>query len=177
MLNRARHKAGGARDEWEAMSVGLLARHRHYGLPLHAEKGKPSARDQLGGSVVGRMVMQQELSRVQGDVAAEYLKVIVAYRRAIGAPPLPGAIRLGAVSGRGAGEPENVEVTHGAVERYDKMMEALAECQSSIANRGRNIYAALDFMVVRDEIHAHMVGDVRVALNALARHFRIGDLG
>jgi hypothetical protein len=43
--------------------------------------------------------------------------------------------------------------------------------QMLFANRGRNLIAALDYIVSRNEIHWHMVGDCRLALNALAHHF------
>ena len=47
---------------------------------------------------------------------------------------------------------------------------AIRHAQNILGNRG-NLYAAIDLCVIKEiELH-HMVGDVRLVLNALARHY------
>jgi hypothetical protein len=40
-----------------------------------------------------------------------------------------------------------------------------------LLNRGTNLVAALDYCVLRDEGYEHLLGDLRVALNVLRRHY------
>lgn len=181
---RARRNAEADEAQWEAMSVGMEARHRLYGLaypasPRSAEpaRKRPHVLDQRAGSVIGRMAMQGEISAAQYDAAVRYAEDVHNYRRAISAPRIPGAVDLNAIRGGGVDNAEHVEFSRRAIRRYcgddgrGGILGALRECQGSIANRGSNLAAALDYFVLRDEFHAHMIPWLRIALNCLSRHY------
>jgi hypothetical protein len=55
---------------------------------------------------------------------------------------------------------------------YDKVRDAIQEAQG--LSRTANLWAALDFCVLRDMEMPHMIGDLRMLLNAMNRHYRKG---
>lgn len=187
-FEKARVKAKGDREQWNTMSTALMARNRMYGLPFHAEKQagqkpRPTAHDQNAGSLVGRMVMQGELSRSQGDAAFRYCEDVDNYRKAISAPKIPGAVNLNAVRGASADNADHEAFVRRATLRYLGDRErgitgsrgAVSACQCEPSNRGSNLFAALDYMVLRDEYFKHMMGDLRIGLNALVKFYRFVD--
>ncbi|MET3560872.1 hypothetical protein ABID39_001588, partial [Bartonella japonica] len=56
-----------------------------------------------------------------------------------------------------------------ATERFINMQEALREAQCLY--RQYNLYAALQYLVIEDQILPYLVNSLRVALNALQKHF------
>jgi hypothetical protein len=185
---RARKNAQADAESWDAMSVAMQARRSQYGLayppaPNASDevKRRPHVLDQRAGSVVGRLSIQGEISPAQYDAALKYAEDIDNYRKAISAPRIPGAVDLNAVRGNGVDNAERVEFVARAVRRYcgekrgerweGGVLNALRECQSSIANRGENLMAALDYFILRDEDHKHMLPWLRTALNCLSRHY------
>lgn len=161
----SRTKARIDTEEWDAMYVALSARWRVHGIPLK------EVRNQMAGSFIGRLCLNGELTRLQWDAAQTWLEQRQAYHHAIAAPREVGAIDINAVHGRGGAENEARSIK--AVKDWDKMEKAVRECQSQIGNRG-NLFAALDLCVARDNFLPHMVGDLRTALNAIARHCKLG---
>jgi len=155
-------------EEWEAMATAIMARWRVHGVPMS------QVRDQMAGSYIGRLCLSGELSRVQYDAGMAYLAERHDYHVAIAAPKQMGAVDLNAVHGRNNGE--NVARSVAAVERYEGtdttpgIIGAIRQAQEELGNTA-NLWAAIDLCLIRDVELPHMVGDLRLVLNALARHF------
>lgn len=143
----------------------ILLRMKMYGL------SEQDARDQKAATFVGRMNLTDKkslISNAQYDAAVEFLAIYDKYKRAISAPDA--LKQSGGVTGGASGE-DYERWCSGAKARYNAAIEAIRVEQGLHENRGSNLYAALDYIVCRDEQHWHMVGDARLALNALAHHF------
>ena len=151
-------------EQRAAMSTVIEARQRLFGL---SEK---DAKEGTAGSVVGRLVHARVLRRDQYDAAKRYLEVRNSYQRAIGAPPdfteprdaLPSSI-----------DPEKAwrSFCGHARRAHDAMMGVLRDLMAS--ERSPAPLSALDVIVVRDIHEANLIGPLRLALNALGRHFGI----
>lgn len=158
------------REERETLSVGLEARARVFGLDSSV------VRDQMAGSVVGRLCLTKEISRAQYDAAQSWLGDVRAYRQAINAPRVPGAVDLNAIRG------DSTEAESEAwVRRITRRMEAARAAANEAIRREQeihgnraNLWAALDLIVGQDQMHAHLLGDLKLALNALAHHYGHG---
>ncbi len=143
----------------------ILLRMKMFGL---SEK---DARDQKAATFIGRLNLTDKkslISNAQYDAAVAFLEVYDKYKRAIGAPDA--SKQSGGVGGGEATE-DYARWCQAAKTKYDAAIEAIRVEQGIYENRGANLYAALDYLVCRDEQHWHMVGDCRLALNALAHHF------
>ncbi len=151
-----------AADAYQENLDPIQTRMRLFGL---SEK---DARDQKASTFVGRLQLTKAISQAQYDAAQEWLSVREKYQRAIKSPD---ALRS-SHGGGDAGESETyANWCAGAISRYDAAVKAIETEQAIIENRGRALYAGLDYLVNRDEMHWHLVGDCRLALNALAHHF------
>lgn len=137
------------------------------------------ARDQKAGTFIGRMNLMDKkslISNAQYDAAVEYIRIYEQYKRAISAPD---ALKQSGGTSGAAGSEEYERWCQKSIEAYmgpkrdglGGVMGAIRLEQGIHENRGCNLYAALDYLVCRDEQHWHMVGDCRIALNALAHHF------
>jgi hypothetical protein len=153
-------------DERAARKIGMEARERVHGL-----KAKDLL-DQNAGSFVGRLHITGEISMQQCEAAKEYLRVYQDMQAAIGGPKPSGAVNLNAT--KGLPGPENVQRAMQAREDWEKALTALQNRQNELRG-GASLIAALDYCVLRDGEYPHMVGWLREGLNALARHFKIGD--
>lgn len=151
-------------DHGPADVVALEARRRIFGL------SGDTAKDQKAGTFIGRLNLlgrESGLSNSQYDAAVEYLELRAAYLRAISAP---GRVTDGDV-GSGSSRPDEYEQwVRDTVEAYEKCRKAIQEAQND--NRGANMWAALDLCVIQDQDLPHMIGDLRLLCNALARFFR-----
>lgn len=149
-------------EAWEAMHVAIQARVRVYGVPLDRAKG------QNAGSFVGRLKDERHLSDAQFDAAQTYMSERLSYLRAISAPPEMDAVDLNRVKGRASGL--NIERDQRAVARYEATLKAIQAAQNVLGNTA-TLFAALDLCVVRDMQMYRLLGDLRLALNALAKHY------
>ncbi|MEO9297581.1 hypothetical protein [Devosia alba] len=143
----------------------ILRRMKMFGL---SEK---DARDQKAATFIGRLNLTDKkalISNAQYDAAISFLEVYDKYKRAIGAPD---ALKQSGGVGSGDNTEDYARWCQNAKARYNAAMMAIRDEQEVLTNRGANLYAALDYIVCRDEQHWHMVGDCRLALNALAHHF------
>lgn len=154
------------KEERETLRPGIEARNRHYGYDAKA------AKDQLAGSFVGRLRMGGEISEQQLQAAQRYFEIYHEMQIAVGGPKPSGAVNINAT--KGAPGPENVERSVKALKEWRAAIEAVQERQNQVRGGGA-LVAALDYCVLRDGEHIHMLGWLREALNALARHFQIGD--
>lgn len=149
----------------------IETRQRLFGL---SEK---DARDQKAATVLGRLYLTGELGKKPGcdamwDAAQDLLRLRDAYLRAIKAPD---ALKNATGSGGGVDETERYATwCRQAIARYEACMAAVVAENAIHANRGANLVAAIDYLVFRDANLPHMVGDVRIALNAVAHHLTAG---
>lgn len=165
LSRRTEHKQERRRvDEQVMMSVAKDARVRLWGVSYDL------AGTAHAGSVVGRLVLMDRLTQEQADVAQHVQGIYERYRRAIDAPPRPGAVDLNRVHGLGTGNDMSPEQCAVARKAWADVQTILLE--ANMFNRASNLFAAMDYLVLRDEYHPHMVGDLRLALNALGRYYR-----
>jgi hypothetical protein len=125
-------------------------------------------RDQMAGSYIGRLCLCGEITHQQFDAAQAYLADRRDYHMAIDAPKQMGAVDLNAVHGRNHGE--NVKRSQQSVAKFKAAEAAIRNAQTNLGNMG-NLYAAVSLCIINDGELRHMVGDVRLVLNALARHY------
>lgn len=154
------------KEERETLRTGIEARNRHYGMDAK------TAKDQMAGTFVGRLAMSGEISAQQYEAATRYSEVYYGMQVAVGGPKPSGAVNLNAT--KGLPGPENVERSQKAMQDWRSAEKAIQDRQNELRGQGA-IYAALDYCVIRDEEQLHMLGWLREGLNALARHFQIGD--
>lgn len=157
-----------AAQVFENQRVVLEARARHTGLPAYKvalnEAGKPNA-----GTVHGIMCLRGDLSREQWDAAEWYIGKRQAWLRAIASP----GQAVGALSGGGEfDEARHADWCAHARATWESVMACIQ--QASTETRSP-IAAALDVFLVRDHHVEHMVGDLRVGLNAIHRRFLAGQ--
>lgn len=151
------------RDERDTIATGVEARQRVLGV------SPANSRDQMAGSFVGRLYLQRSLLRVQYEAAMSWLEDAEGYMWAMGSPRTPGAVNLNAVRG-GASKAENIGAARNAFNRYERALKAVTEKQIELRGTA-NLYGALSICVVQDRPVEHLVGDLRLALNALAKHY------
>jgi hypothetical protein len=159
--------------ERDAIEPGLAARVRIWGV-------KPSdSRSQMAGSFVGRLCLSGEISRAQYDALLAYQDDCVAYRQAIDSPRgSPSAVNLNATHGRSRSPADDEQFVARATERYigsDKkggVCRAIQDKQCEVGMTA-NLWAALSLCVMEDKDLPHMVGELRVAANALGKHYKL----
>lgn len=154
-------------DERETLRPGVEARMRLHGLEPEV------SRDQRAGSFIGRLCMGGEIDTRQYEAAQMYLEDHRNNLMAIRAPRDPSGVDLNRVQG-GSVDGENVEFYRRATTRWRDALKAVQERQNELRGGGALI-AALDTCLVRDAECHHMVGWLREGLNALARHYGVGE--
>jgi hypothetical protein len=162
--------------EREAMATALSARSRHYGVTMRQE------RDERLGSSLGRLFFMHLISEPQYDAATRFSSLYRAHHAIIGLPtPEPRSITAimiaaGFLGGVATTDP-NEETVEKLRERYDAATNALDQCDRDhrMAN-GRRPSLLLYRVACADEDTTLWpecdLGNLRVALNALARLFR-----
>lgn len=144
----------------------ILTRMRMFGFT------ETEARDQKAESYIGRLYLTGQLGKkpysdFMWDASQAYREAYEHYQRAVKSPD---ALRSSG-GGGDQGESETYDRwCRSAVARWDSLKRAISNEQCTFVNRGTNLLAALDYIVLRNQEHLHMVGDVRVALNAVAHH-------
>lgn len=163
----ARNIEGLDKEERETIATGISARERLWKLDPKV------SRDQMAGSFVGRLRLQGDLSQIQYEAAITWQDDVRAYGIARNSPPDASAIDLNRVQGLGSGTEKPAQARR-AVRRYEDAREAVQAAQNAMHGRAA-LFAALSYIVERDVWLSHLVGDLRLALNALAQHYRIGN--
>lgn len=153
-------------DYGPADVVAIDARMRHTGL------SREKARDQKAETFIGYLNLigpRDGLSDSQYSAAINFLNLRTAYWRSIKAPGV-------ALDGENTGTPSDVispeyeDWVADVKEVYGNCRRAIQDSQNE--NRGSNLWAALDLCVVEDQRLFHMIGDVRIVCNALAKFFQ-----
>lgn len=117
-------------------------------------------------TVLGRLKLVEVISPEQYDAARRYQETRVRYQRAIGATPDYDEPAPDVWDRTGA---DPVEWAANARERHAEMMAVLADLCQEIRSPAPK--AALDVIVHRDIEMPELNGALRLALNALDRHF------
>jgi len=145
-----------------ADKLALEARARQLGVSVR------QARDPRLGSYIGRLVIlgaeHGGLSEAQYGAALRFLEVRNNWLRAIGSTAAHYEERVASSE-----DDSQEEAVKRDKARYEAMMKALQEAQFD--NRQENLGAALQYLVIDDLELPYMIGTLRVALNALSRHF------
>lgn len=150
----------------EAQSVVIAARMRHTGLSEEAvsinHAGRPNA-----GTVHGIMYLRGELSRLQFEAAEWYIGKRAAWLRAVDAPG-----QHTGPSSRGEFDPDrHAEFCAQAIKAWQTVLDCI---QDASTETRAPLASALDVILVRQQHMDHMVGDLRIALNAIHRRFLQG---
>ena len=161
----ARGLEGMDQEQRATLAVGLEARERVFGVaPQHS-------RDQKAGTAIGRFCLTGRITQPQYDAAMAFLESYHRNLLAIDAPKMPGAVNLNATRGRPVGVENVAQLTRWRQE-HAAALAAIQSKQIEIGMLG-NLYGSLYAMLIRDTELDHLLGDVRVALNALVRHYRL----
>ncbi|WP_455466924.1 hypothetical protein [Bartonella sp. B39] len=138
--------------------LAIEMRAKRFGLTIE------DAKNPLAGTYIGRLCLQGALTRDQYDAAQKYLEVRNNYLCSKG---LPGAIydEMPTTSDEAARK-KWVEF---ATKQFFNMQEVIKETQHLY--RQHNFYAALQYLVIEDQELPYLVNSLRIALNALLKHF------
>lgn len=145
--------------------LALQARAFHTGLTLEQAKD-PRAETYLGRlAIFGR---GDGLSRDQYEAAQQFLQLRNEYQRSLLSP---GAYYEATGIRLQADNMAEYEAWAARVKkRYSGALKAVQEAQ--IDNGRENLYAALQYVIIEDLELPYLLGAVRMALNALHRHFK-----
>lgn len=144
------------------MSVAKAARVRiHKVAPEHAGTD-------LAASVVGRLYLNGDLEPEQLGAARLFADTYATYQRVMDSPRPPKAINIGGASGP---EPRDVspEYAQRARSQWGTITGVLQAANN--AHRSATIYAACDYIVLRDLELPHLIADMRLGLNAIAQSY------
>lgn len=158
----ARRKLAWDAAAQDAVSTVMEARQRLYGL------SETDARDQKAGSFIGRLYMSKELSRSQYEALCMYGESAYANASITPGPKPDTAFDPNRVVG--ISWEENEARDKAIRERHRKAQAAVQEKQNELRLTA-NLFSALYECVQRDREVYHMIGDLRAAANALARHY------
>lgn len=154
--------------EAEAKSVVLAARRRHGAKEEYLDlndAGRPN-----WGTVHGRMYLEDPdtFTRDHWQAAEWYIGKRIAWLRSIKAPcdEVPPHFATGQTD-----EDAYADWCKATGEMWSEIMDCLQE--ASTMNRSP-VIAAFDVILIRSQYVEHMVGDLRVGLNAIHRRFLAG---
>lgn len=156
-----------AKDSYVDNAAGFALRMRVFGL------SEADARDQKAATYVGRLCLlgrketTDGITEAQYEAAMAYREAYEAFQRAVKSPD---ALRTGVGGASGPEAPEYAQWCQRQIEKWDGIKKAVQLEQGYHENRGANMWAALDYLVGRDEQHPHMIGDLRLGLNAIGHH-------
>ncbi|WP_323015813.1 hypothetical protein [Devosia sp.] len=156
-----------AKSAYSENADGIALRMKVFGLT------EQDARDQKAATYVGRLCLAGRRNNADGITDAQYEAALVwreAYENFQRAVKSPDALRTG-VGGGDQGESEDyARWCKAAIARWKGIEDAVRLEQGYHENRGANMWAALDYLVGRDQQLPHMIGDLRLALNAIGHH-------
>ncbi len=159
-----------AASSYNENAEAIALRQRMFGL---SEK---DARDQKAASYVGRLCLAGRkhnadgITEAQYETAQEYLKAYEAFQRAVKSPD---ALRTGVGGGDAPESEDYARWCQVKIAQFEAIKKAIRDEQCLHHNRGANLFAALDYLLVRDQQLPHMIGDLRLALNAIGHHMGI----
>jgi len=150
-----RNKAAWGAVAQDNVSVALEARQRLFGL------SEDDARGQHGGTFIGRLCIAKEITQGQYEALCRWEVSARANSSVIGGPMSDTAFDPNRVSGR-AGDPSDA---------YQDRIRTQHREAEAVLQAGQ--FAVLYECVQRDRENYRLVGYLRDAANALARHYGI----
>lgn len=117
------------------------------------------------GTVIGRLKLSREISEQQHGALQRFGELAARYRTVMCVPD-----SLKKTSGGGV---MSIPDDASEIEVRGKWRDATRAVQDANTYHPGNLMAALQVMVIRDEFHEHLVGDTRIAANALVRYYGI----
>ncbi len=158
-----------AREGGEAPDVLMRSnRVRMFGVMLSDKQKKEmlvAAGDKEYGTVIGRLLKSEEITDPQYKALQRFGDLAERYRATMCVPDSLKKTSGGSVM-RIPDELSEIETR----EKWKVITRVINEAQFHYSG---NLMAALTFIVSRDEFHEHLIGDARVAANALVRHYKI----
>uniref|UniRef100_UPI0035D0BB6D hypothetical protein n=1 Tax=Bartonella sp. MM55XZML TaxID=3243552 RepID=UPI0035D0BB6D len=138
--------------------LAIEMRAKRFGLTIE------DAKNPLSATYIGRLYLQGVINQDQYDAAQKYLEVKNNY---LCAKALPNAIydEMPTTSDNGAREKWVQKATQHLLAVKDVVQEA--QC----LHRQYNLHAALQYLVIEDQSLPRLVLSLRIALNALHKHF------
>ncbi len=162
--------------EKEIMETAIEARQRHYGVTAK------QARDGRLGTAFGRLALQGTITTAQYEAGREFGELYRRHHLVVGLPlPSPrsiaGLLVSGGVFGGSSGEPD-AEAVERLRRRFDAATDALDQCDRDHRfSSGRRPALLIYRVICVDEDTklwtADDLGNLRLALNALVRVFRL----
>ena len=162
--------------EMDAMSVALDARRRHFGVTAK------QAKDERLGTALGRLAFRELISETQYQAGVAFGQLYRDHHATVGLPsPSPrsvaGLLINEGIFGASPSEPV-LEVIDKLKRRFGDATDALDACDREHRMSGGRRPSLLVYRVIcSDEDAMHWpeedIGNLRVALNALARLFRL----
>jgi hypothetical protein len=158
-----------ARNPEEAPDL-LMRRKRleMYGVKLSDTKQNEfltKAGAQEFGTVIGRLNKSGEVSDEQFRALQRFGEQATRYRSVMGVPD-----SLKKTAGGGV---MRIPDDESEIEVRRKWADTTRAIQDANTYHNGNLMAALQFTVIRDEFHEQLIGDCRLAANALVRHYGI----
>lgn len=156
-----------AKDAYNEHAEGIALRQRVFGL------SEQDARDQKAATYIGRLCLAGRKNTTEGitesqyEASQAYLRAYEAFQRALKSPD---ALRTGEGVGVAMESEDYAEWCKKKIKEFEKIKDAVKAEQSLHRNRGANMFAAIDLILHRDETMPHLVGDLRLALNAIGHH-------
>ncbi|AQX20220.1 hypothetical protein [Bartonella sp. WD16.2] len=136
----------------------LEMRAKRYGASIQ------DAKNPLMGTYVGRLyLLEKKINQDQYDASQQYIQVRNDYWCAKG---FPGAIYD--ETPISSDDRERDKWVETATDRYEAMQEVIREAQ--VLHRRYNLHDALEHLVIEDQQLPHLVGSLRMALNALHKY-------
>lgn len=168
---RTRHET-----ERDAMSTVIEARRRHFGVTAK------QAKDERLGTALGRLAFRELISETQYQAGVAFAELYQQHHAVFGLPsPSPrsvaGLLINEGIFGSSPSEPA-LEVIEKLKRRFGDATDALDVCdREQRMSRGRRPTLLIYRLICTDEEALHWpeedIGNLRVALNALVRVFRL----
>ncbi len=132
------------------------------------------ARDQKAASFVGYLSIigpADGLSREQYEAAVAFQALYRQYQRTIKSP---GALYdPNAMGGEGLDPDAYTDWVKRIGQRYNDARKAIHDAQFD--HKHENLWAAVDYVLMRDQPVHHLIGATRLVCNSLVRYFKIGE--
>jgi hypothetical protein len=165
-----------AETEKDVMETAIEARQRHHGVTAK------QAKDERLGTAFGRLAWQGMITTAQYEAGREFGELYRRHHMVMGLPlPSPrsiaGLLVSGGVFGGSSGEPDAALVER-LRRRFDAATDALDQCDRDhrLSHGGRPVLLIYRVICVDEDTTlwaAEDLGNLRVALNALVRVFRL----
>lgn len=165
-----------AETERDAMSTAIEARKRHFGVT------SKQARDERLGTALGRLAFRELISETQYQAGVAFAELYQRHHAVFGLPsPSPrsvaGLLIKEGIFGTSSGEPV-LEIVERLKRRFGEATDVLDACdREHRLSVGRRPTLLVFRVICTDEDMMHWpeqdIGNLRIALNALVRLFRL----